>query len=103
MKKKWKIIKRVIIPFLIILVLIPIFKNNNHNMLFKYLSYEEEFSVRGVILYSFILGVFISLIFTLPSLIIFKIKLKKIQEELDQLSDKKAMDESVLDNDEKIE
>ncbi len=103
MKKKWKIIKRILIPSLIILILIPIFRDNNYSAIFRYISYKEEFSIRGIILYSFLLGVFISLIFILPSFIIIKIKSGKLQEKLDELSDKKAMEDSILDDNEKIE
>ena len=97
-----KHIKKIIF-FAISLILFIVFAlSNKSNVTIEIFSTKEDFTLWVLVLYSILIGVFTTLLFILPSVLILKLNYKKLKENFETLSDSK-LTEIIKDDDEIIE
>jgi len=97
-----KHIKKVIFFTLSIIIFVIFALSNKSNVSVEIFSIKEEFTIWILVLYSILIGVFTTLLFILPSVLILKLNYRRLKERFETLSDSK-LTEIIKDNDEIIE
>jgi len=97
-----KHIKKIIFFTLSIIIFVIFALSNKSNVSVEIFSIKEEFTIWILVLYSILIGVFTTLLFILPSVLILKLNYRRLKERFETLSDSK-LTEIIKDNDEIIE